>query len=654
EAFRRAKQEDKPIFLSIGYATCHWCHVMAHESFEDEEVARLMNDAFINIKVDREERPDIDNTYMTVCQMVTGHGGWPLTIVMTPDKEPFYAATYLPKESRPNRLGMLEFVPAIERAWTHDRDRIMESVKRIKSGFANTLNLGQSDTPLPDSLPGQTVQALEQRFDAVHGGFGGAPKFPSPHTLLFLMQHTHITGHNHARSMAEKTLLGMRMGGIWDHVGGGFHRYSTDPRWLLPHFEKMLYDQAMMLMAYVEGWQATGQELFRETAADIVRYVDECLTSPNGLFYSAEDADSEGEEGTFYVWTTDEIRTILGEDDGSFFIKQFNLEEEGNFRDESTGQKTGTNIPHRTELPDRERRPQLHTLLQQLKTEREKRERPLLDDKILTDWNGLMIAALARTGRLLDDQHYTEKACRAFDALLERVWSSGRLQHVASDGTNSIPGMADDYAFLIAAAIELHQTTLEPHYLNRALALQKAFDAHFWDDKAGGYYLTPDDGEALLGRQKEMYDGAIPSGNSVAAMNLFRLARLTGQSRFEEQSLRTLQAFSASLTDAPAGFTAAISAYQLHLHPPAEVVICAPKPSDETDQAVALCRSTLPPGSVILLKTAATADALSDVSSFTASFPVAEELTVYICREFTCRAPVRSLDALQKALAETW
>ena len=321
EAFEKAKAEDKPVFLSIGYATCHWCHVMAHESFEDQQVAELMNEAFINIKVDREERPDIDNTYMTVCQMLTGRGGWPLTIIMTPDKEPFFAGTYLPKESRGQQLGMTDLIPQIQKIWTEDRNRIRQSVDSIRDGFSKTLSLGTSSGSLPDSVFEKAQQALESRFDETYGGFGTHPKFPSPHNLLFLLHHAEAAENQSSKKMALHTLRQMRLGGLWDHIGGGFHRYSTDEKWLLPHFEKMLYDQAMLLLAYTEGWRISGDLVLKDTCYRIFSYLNTKMKSREGAFYSAEDADSEGEEGKFYVWTKNEIFDHLPEDKATLFCK---------------------------------------------------------------------------------------------------------------------------------------------------------------------------------------------------------------------------------------------------------------------------------------------------------------------------------------------
>jgi uncharacterized protein len=660
EAFAKAREENKPVFLSIGYATCHWCHVMEHESFEDEEVARLMNEAFISIKVDREERPDIDNTYMTVCQMLTGHGGWPLTIIMTPDKEPFYAATYLPKDSRPNRVGMTDLVPALKKAWHDDRERVMESVQRIKNGFQKSLELGRSQQSLPYSIIADGVDSLSRRFDEVHGGFGGSPKFPSPHNLLFLIQNARINGHEPSKAMAEKTLLGMRLGGIWDHAGFGFHRYSTDHRWLLPHFEKMLYDQAMLLMAYAEGWKLTGNPLFKQTSYEIVKYVDECLTSPEGVFYSAEDADSEGEEGKFYVWTSQEIRSLFSGVDAGFFLDLFSFSDDGNFRDEATGEKTGANIPHLSGPPPKGMRSRAEELMGRLKKEREKRVRPLLDDKVLTDWNGLMIAALARAGVIFNDSELVNKAAKAWQVISDVCVCPGdRLLHRLKEGEAGIEGMADDYAFSILALTELYSATYNPEYLVQALHLQEIFDRKCYDEEYGGYFFTPHDGEPLLGRQKEIYDGAIPSSNSAAALNGFRLSRLSGDPAHENRSHSIFKAFSEVVADSPSGYTFALLAWQLLSGTSNEIVICAEEENDEVREAIRICHEKAPPGSSVILKTDETEILLNKAGVFKEyshkqqaesndDASDTKEITIYVCTGFSCKAPVHSAGELSE------
>ena len=648
-AFEKARKEDKPVFLSIGYATCHWCHVMAHESFEDEGVAELMNRAFVNIKVDREERPDIDNTYMTVCQMITGQGGWPLTIIMTPDKEPFYAATYLPRHSLSNRIGMYDLVPAIEKAWKEDRDRIMESVDRIKKGFSKSLELGRSEGSLPADIHQKAFISLKNRYDEVHGGFGGSPKFPSPHNLSFLHHYSRLSGDKKALEMTRHTLEQMRLGGIWDHIGGGFHRYSTDERWLLPHFEKMLYDQALLLRSYAEVFKLTHKNLFRKTSEEIVQYLDECLTSQEGGFYSAEDADSEGEEGTFYVWRKSEIGNILESDDAALFCKLFGIRDDGNYYDEATRQKTGANIPHLSEPIPEKLKNKVQGLFKKLHAERAKRERPLLDDKILTDWNGLMIGSLARAGVLLKNPSFIERAKKACSFVIDRLYDpneNGGLLHRYRDGDAAIPGMADDYAFFIHGLIELYQATFNPDYLERAIGLQKEFQRDFYDAKHGGFFFTSGESEELLGRQKEIYDGAIPSSNSMSAMNGFMLSRLTGNMEFERGSEEILKAFSEQIADAPAGYTHAIHARMLMKSESREIVICTEKRDEGCENFIRICREHAPPGSSILLKTEGTMQMLSRVAPFTKSYPVGRGISVYVCSGFACRAPVSTAGEL--------
>jgi len=651
EAFQKAKKENKPVFLSIGYATCHWCHVMAHESFEDKEVAQLMNDAFINIKVDREERPDIDNTYMTVCQMLTGQGGWPLTIIMTPEKEPFFAATYLPKSSMQGRIGMLDLVPQIKNAWQNDQKRIDDAVQRIKEGFSKSLQLGQSKQALPGQVTHEAFQNLKDRYDPDYGGFGGSPKFPSPHNLLFLADYARIHQNDQAKEMVHKTLLQMRLGGLWDHIGKGFHRYSTDREWLLPHFEKMLYDQATLLMAYAEGWKLTGEDLFKETALDIVNYVESQLQSPDGLFYSAEDADSEGEEGKFYVWSREEIDSILSNEESELFCTHYNIRAEGNFLDESTRQRTGKNIPYLSRpLSDAEEE-KLAENRQKLNEKREKRIRPQLDDKILTDWNGLMIAALAKAGVLLQNQMLIQKAETAFNQLIKLCKTdSSTLLHRIKDGEAAIEGMADDYAFLIRGALELYNATFSPDYLSEAVELQRTFTEQFADQTHGGFFYTAEKAEELLGRQKEIYDGAIPSSNSVAVLNGYQLTRLTGETEFEQQSDKIITAFSDQVSDAPAGYTYALYAHQQMQQPSHEIVITAKTIDEQANQLIETARSHAGPGSVILVKTANWSNTLSSIAPYTESYPLKEKPAVYVCSNFSCKAPVYDLESLKELL----
>jgi len=478
EAFEKAAKEDKPVFLSIGYATCHWCHVMEHESFEDPIVASLMNEAFVNVKVDREERPDIDQVYMAVCQMLTGSGGWPLTIIMTPDKKPFFAATYIPKQSRYGRMGMVDLVPRVQQFWQSDRDKLMESANQIV-GRLDTTNRNR-----PGEVPAGVVDAafeqLAARFDAPRGGFGDRPKFPSPHNLLFLLNYWARTGEAGALQMTEKTLEAMRLGGIFDHVGFGFHRYSTDSEWLVPHFEKMLYDQAMLALAYTDAAQATGSADYERVVREVLAYVLRDMTSPEGAFYSAEDADSEGEEGLFYLWTVDEMVEALENNDGAFAVDLWNADPEGNYLDEATQRKNGTNILHLQEtFDDASSRLQIdrnqldaraEAVRAALFARREGRIHPLKDDKILADWNGLMAAAMARAGKTLHEPDYVDAAAASVDFVLTTMRTpDGNLLHRYRDGEAAVGAFLDDYAFLTWACLELYDATLDPAHLKRAI-----------------------------------------------------------------------------------------------------------------------------------------------------------------------------------------
>ncbi|MEX0904582.1 MAG: thioredoxin domain-containing protein, partial [Balneolaceae bacterium] len=558
--------------------------------------------------------------------------------------------------------GMLDFVPKIESVWKNEPARVKESAEKIKSGFSQSLALGKSTGSLSDDIISKTKESLARRFDSSEGGFGTAPKFPSPHNLLFLTHHHSITGDEDAMNMVSLTLEKMRLGGIWDHVGKGFHRYATDQHWLLPHFEKMLYDQAMLLLAYAEAWKTTGNPLFRETAMDIVQYADECLTSPDGAFFSAEDADSEGEEGKFYVWSKAEIEEILPPGDASLFCEVYQIEKEGNFKDEATRQKTGANIPHlessvRKEAENRDLAPgelkqKLDEILTVLHDHRQQRERPQLDDKILTDWNGLMIAALARAGVIFEDPALVQLAENAWGVLLrECLRPGGELFHRLKDGEAAIPGMADDYAFLTWGVLELYDATFKPEYLSQAVKLQKIFDEQFLDREHGGYFFTARDAETLLGRQKEIYDGAIPSSNSVAALNGFRLSRLTGKTHWEQQSLDIFKTFSDQINEAPSGYTFALHVYQIILSETMEIVICSPDQNSETDEIIRTSRKKTPPGTALLLKTRDLAPELDTISPFTKDYPVGDKPAVYVCRNFQCEAPVFSKEDLVGVLS---
>jgi len=662
EAFLRAACEDKPVFLSIGYATCHWCHVMAHESFEDPEIAELLNRDFIAVKVDREERPDIDSTYMQVCQMMTGQGGWPLTVVMAPDKRPFFAATYIPKERRFSMPGLLDLLPKIARAWREQREEIIRSSDSIASALHSRGPAGPGAEP-DAALLDEGYEDLLLRFDPEYGGFSGAPKFPTPHVLLFLLRYGKRTGKNRALTMVIKTLDAMRDGGIWDQVGGGFHRYSTDAQWRVPHFEKMLYDQALLLMAYTEAFQATGLVRYRDTAEAIVSYVLRDLTSPEGAFFSAEDADSPGGEGAFYLWTAEEMESVLGKEDAEIANHAFNVRPGGNFSSpEGTGQEntlyrtlTDTQLSQVTGIPEQELAGRLAGIREKLFVAREKRQRPSLDDKVLADWNGLMIAALAKAARVFGNATYRAAAERAMEFLLLRMRTGdARLWHRYRDGEAAIMGFSDDYAFVCYALVELYECTFSVRYLAEALALVKVFQEHFLDTVSGGFFFVADDGEALLVRSKEIYDGAIPSANSVACETFLRLSRLTGDPVHEETAVALSCAFVGQVQKSPSAFCWFLCAIERAVGPSQEIVIAGDEGSEDTQAFIAAIRSRYLPGSSVMFRTLTDpvqADELAAVAPFTRDIqPRIGRATAYLCSGNACSAPITDPELLGKEL----
>jgi uncharacterized protein YyaL (SSP411 family) len=651
EAFNKARDENKPVFLSIGYATCHWCHVMEKESFEDPEAAAALNDAFVCIKVDREERPDIDAVYMTACQMISGNGGWPLNVMLTPDKKPFFAGTYFPKQSRFGRPGIMDVCRQIKAMWQNNPQRIQAAAQgligHLEQAFVYPADSGLSlDTAILDTALAQ----IERSYDPKFGGFDNAPKFPTPHRFMFLLRSYHRTGNAHALEMVSKTLTAMRLGGLWDHVGFGFHRYATDARWLLPHFEKMLYDQALLAIAYLETYQVTRDQFFRQTAEEIFAYVQRDMTDPQGGFYTAEDADSQGEEGKFYVWHQTEFDDIAADEAAQISWSHiFNLQPGGNFSDEATRQTSGTNILHLTRtweqwarklgMPEQMLSERWAVLREKLFHTRRQREAPLKDDKILTDWNGLMIAALAVGARVLDSDDYAAQAQRAVDFIQSHlVRDNGSLVHRFRDGQAGISGQAGDYAFLIMGLIELYRSTFRTDLLEWALDLQAKMDADFWDADQGGYFLTATAETELPVRPKEIYDGALPSVNSVALSNLLLLSRLTGDTRWEERAHLLTQAFAASVARQPAVFTHFLNGLDMALEPGQEVVVTGGAQDSDTRVLLNALQSSYAPHLVTHLKSDHNAAHLSRLAAFTAGLSSAGgAATAHICSGFNCK-----------------
>jgi len=662
EAFDRARREDRPIFLSIGYSTCHWCHVMERESFADEAVARLLNAHFVAVKIDREERPDLDQHFMAVCQKLTGAGGWPLTIVMTPDKQAFFAGTYYPRSRRWGRPGLLEILPLIDESWRTKRPDILRSAEDIAASLERTVLQGgprRADRLTAATLD-EAFRELASDFDPVRGGFGGAPKFPIPHQLAFLVRYWQRTGRGEALGMAGKTLKAMRRGGLYDHLGHGFHRYSTDADWLVPHFEKMLYDQALLAEVYAEAFAATGRAELRRTAAETADYVLRDLAGPEGGFATAEDADSEGEEGRFYLWTRDELEEVLGREDAAVAAKAYGVSEAGQaIKPESP--PDGRNVLHEARRPDgpgpaaESTEERLGSIRSKLLAARERRPRPFKDTKVLTDWNGLMIAGLAAVHRVTGEDRYLRAARRAAEFVLDRMRdSAGRLLHVYADGQARVPAFLDDHAFLAKGLTALYEAGYEPRYLEGALDLVERAIALFWDDKGGGFYFSV---EAEAGRRrKEIYDGAVPSGNSVMFMALLRLARLTGRRELEERASRLAAAFSAEIAAHPRMFTEFLCGLDYALGPSWEVVVVGSSEAEETRELLAVVKAACRRDIAGLFKPTdvpGTAKEVERLAPFTKDMNAGGgPAAAYVCSEAACLRPVASAAGLIEALKE--
>jgi uncharacterized protein YyaL (SSP411 family) len=654
EAFEKARKEDKAIFLSIGYSTCHWCHVMAHESFEDEEVGRILNDSFVSIKVDREERPDVDMVYMSVCQAITLKGGWPLSIFMTPEGKPFYAGTYFPKTGRMGMPGFVEILGQIGSVWQNDRPTLIEASEKITEGIQPKPSRG-TQVELGLGALEKGYQQLSQTFDPRWGGFGSAPKFPTPHNLTFLLRWHKRNGDEAALQMVEKTLDSMRNGGIFDHIGFGFSRYSVDERWLVPHFEKMLYDQAMLAMAYSETYQATARVRHGQVAAEILTYVLRDMTSPEGGFYTAEDADSEGVEGLFYVWTPQQVSKHLGKDLGDLFCRFYDIGHPGNF-------ENGLSIPHvrmsseefaaRENIKVSELEENLQSARERLFSARERRIHPLKDDKVLTSWNGLMIAAMAKAFQALGDPAYVAAARRAVDFVRHTLKRPGpRLYRRYREGEVAYPGYLDDYGFFVWGLIELYEATFEIRYLEEALELNHAMIDLFWDGDEGGFFYSGKENEVLIKPSKEIYDGAIPSTNSVAVLNLLRLGRITGDGKLERMAKQTAEAFSKRIKAYPSAYTQFLAALDFTIGPSREIVIVDDPGRDRAGSMVEEIQQRFLPNKVLLFRQAGeSGQRLAALAPFVKDLDASGK-GVYLCEDHTCQNLITRMEELNRALA---
>ncbi len=661
EAFAKAKNEDKPVFLSIGYSTCHWCHVMERESFADPDVAAVLNEAFVCIKVDREERPDLDSLYMSVCQAMTGSGGWPLTVFLTPDQKPFFAGTFFPKESRFGRIGILELAARIKELWTNRRADILRMAEK-------NISVLKAATAIPPGgeLGRETLemayQQLVESYDEQHGGFGYAPKFPTPHHLLFLMRYWRRTGEEKALRMVETTLTAMRYGGIYDQIGFGFHRYSTDKHWFVPHFEKMLYDQALLALAYLEAYQITGGALYRQTAAEIFTYVCTVMADESGGFFTAEDADSEGVEGKFYLWKEDQLRAALTPEEAELIFKHFNLEEKGNYPP-APELGDGYNLPYLTApLVETARTLRIdaatavrlfNSARQKLLSLREKRVHPYKDDKILTDWNGLLLAALAKGDRVLKEAKWTAAAVKAANFFLTKMRTpDGGLWHRYRHGQPAYPAFLDDYAFLVWGLIELYETTFNFYYLEASLELTAYVRRHFADEENGGFFQVANTNKDILLRPKESYDGAIPSGNSVMLFNLIRLARFTADPSLEKEAGRLTKAFSRVVATAPASHTQLLCALDFALGPAHEIVIVGRRHDKTTEEMLAVVDEGFHPNKVVLfLPVNEEHSLLASHAPFANFTAIEDQATAYVCQNYHCHFPTTDPERLRRLLA---
>jgi len=615
---------------------------MERESFEDAQVAEILNENFVPVKVDREERPDVDHIYMAVCQALTGHGGWPLSVFLTPDKKPFYAGTYFPKQDRMGMSGFITLLNKITEVWKSNRNALVESGNKIVDAIK------EEHVSIENGLePNVTHNAFSQYkydFDGVYGGFGSAPKFPTPHNFYFLLRYWYMTRNATALEMVEKTLNAMYRGGIYDHIGSGFCRYSTDRRWLVPHFEKMLYDNALLAIAYLETYQVTKKKEYAEVAGQVFTYILRDMTSPDGGFFSAEDADSEGEEGKFYVWSVDEIKEVLGEDDGEKFCKFFDITQKGNFE--------GLNIPNliKGEYPEDEKE-FVNRCKQILFNHREKRIHPYKDDKILTAWNGLMIAAMAIGGRMLGEEKYTQAAERAVGFISTKlIREDGRLMARYRDGEAAYPGYVDDYSFLIWGLIELYETTYKPEYFEKALRLNDDLLKLFWDEEHGGLFVYGSDSEQLITRPKEVYDGATPSGNSVAAFNFLRLARLTGQHELEDKAHQQFRTFGKNIANHPRGYSFSLTALMFSQSITREVIIVGNGEPTKTEELLDIVKEGFKPFTVSMLYTNEHQLIKSLVPFITNYTTVNGEPAAYVCENFACSYPVTDTGRLREIL----
>jgi uncharacterized protein len=634
EAFERAKEEDKPVLVSIGYSACHWCHVMEHESFEDEATAAIMNEHFVNIKVDMEERPDVDQIYMNFVQLTTGRGGWPMNVFLTPDKRPFFGGTYFPPQPRYGMASWQQILLSIADAYKVKRDELESSANEIVGELRRLSTVEKASDALSTDLLAQAFASFSRSFDALNGGFGGAPKFPPAMSLEFLLRYHHRTGVEKSLSMVTQTLDKMACGGIYDQLGGGFHRYAVDAIWLVPHFEKMLYDNAQLIRIYLHAFQVTGNEFYKRIAVETLGYVKREMLDESGGFYSTQDADSEGEEGKFFVWTPEDVEAVLGKDDAAEFCGYYDVTAAGNFE-----RKNILNIKNPVAIaPGSDMRSKLFET-------RERRIKPHRDEKILTAWNGLMLAAFAEAAGVLGNDQYLEIAKRNAEFILKQLQENGRLLRTWKDGTAKLNGYVEDYANVADGLLELYKVSGDVYYLREAKRLADLMITEFWDEEHGGFFFTSNDHEQLIVRNKDFYDNATPSGNSVAADVLLRLAKLVNDEKYERFGEMVLRMTAGQLRRYPQGFGRALSAMEFHLSATKEIAVIG---STEGDLAKEILSKYLP-DAVVVMSSDPQADAA--LVPFLESREMIDGLpTVYVCENFVCQRPVTTIDEFVELL----
>jgi len=649
EALEKSRREDKPILLSIGYSACHWCHVMERESFENEAIAALMNESFVSIKVDREERPDIDEIYMSAVQMMTGSGGWPLTVFLTPELEPFYGGTYFPPEDRWGRPGFSTVLREIARVFREDRSRVRETSKALTERIQSLAIVPSSRELMNRSLIAQAARELALRFDSREGGFSAAPKFPPSGAISLLLRYHGASRDPDALAMVELTLDKMAAGGMYDHLGGGFHRYSTDASWLVPHFEKMLYDNALLARAYLEAYQVTGKEDYARVARETLEWVLREMQGGEGGYYSTQDADSEGVEGKFYVWSEEEVRRLLG-DRADAFCRAYDVSAEGNWE--------GSNILHRPagySTADAVLEASLREARAVLLREREKRVHPALDDKVLTSWSGLMIVAMSRGYRILGDEKFLDSARRAARFIEDRMEDRGRLLATYRSGRARLKAYLDDYAFLLGGYVELFESDFDVHWLERAGGLASKLSELFRDEGGSGFFFTGSDHEALISRTRSGYDGAIPSGNAMAATYLLKLSEYTGSGDQASLAAGTLRAFHAQMERSPSAFAQMLSAVDHYLGPKRELVVVGRRDSTSTEEALRRVWARFAPDLALAMLDPGSPDAArlrerAPLLEGKVAGPDPDEPRFYLCESYACQAPTDEIEQILAAL----